>query len=517
MTATAEAAARPEKSRFLLNVLWGWTGVVVNIIIAIVLSPVIVRKLGVERYGVWVLLFSIMDYLRMLDFGFRAAVVNACARCRAREDWDGVNRAVSPAVLYFLIVGAGCLVVPIAFRDFAMRFFNIPAGLIPEARTLIVIIAVSIAMRLILSPLTATLEGFQRFDLVNRAYLFALVFRSVGSLTVLLMGYSLVEMGYVLLAGQVGENVITALGVRKVFPSLRLSLALVKAEALVSLFRYGRHSAAMGIANLISIQIPTTVLGYTRGPEEVAFFALPFRLLMYTAEMFAKVADVTSSVTAAYDETRKRDELWRLVIMTNRHCFTLFMPVAIFLMVFGTPLLRVYMTPEFADRSGPLVPILVVGFLFAIAGQYNASAVLIGQGKHAWYAYGIAVEVMITGVCLHVFTPRFGALAAAWILSLSLLAVRGVYLALVMCRVNDFHLGAYLSGIYAKALVTAMPAFAAAFAIRTFALPGRNWTELIAAGAAVCLLYFALAYFWVLEPGHRAQLQTRLAGQFGRA
>lgn len=510
MTAAAELATQPEKSRFLLNVLWGWAGVVVNIVIAFVLSPIIVRKLGVERYGVWVLLFSVMDYLRMLDFGFRAAVVNACARCNARADWEGVNRILSPAMLYFVVVGVGCLVIPIAFRDSAMGMFNIPPAHVAEARSLIGIIAVSIAMRLMLSPLTATLEGFQRFDIVNRAYLFALVFRSIGSLTVLLAGYGLVEMGYVLLAGQLGENAITLIGVRKVFPQLHLSPALVKGEALLSLFRYGRHSAAMGIANLISIQIPTTILGYSRGPAEVAFFALPFRLLMYTAEVFAKVADVTSSVTAAYDETRKRDELWRLVISTNRHCLALFVPLAVFLMVFGIPLLRVYMTPEFADRSGPLIPVLTVGFLFAVAGQYNASAVLIGQGKHAWYAYGIAVEVMITAACLLLFTPANGALAAAWIVTLSLLVVRGLYLAVVMCRVNGFHLPSYLRGIYGRALATAAPAFAVAFAIRAFVWPGRNWPELIAAGGVIALLYFTMAFFTVLEPDDRNRLVARV-------
>ena len=260
MSSAAEPTIRSGKTRFLLNVAWGWLGVAVNIVIGIVLSPIIIKKLGVERYGVWVLLFSTMDYLRMLDFGFRAAVVNGCARCRARADWDGVNRTIAPAMLYFLLIGGACCALAIGLRDVAINLFNIPAAMKTEARTLIIVIAVSVSLRLILSPLTATLEAFQRFDVVHRAYISALLFRSIGSLTVLLLGYGLVEMGYVLLIAQIGENLLNFIGVKRVFPGFRFSVDLVQMDAVVALFRYGRHSAAMGAANLISIQVPTTVL-----------------------------------------------------------------------------------------------------------------------------------------------------------------------------------------------------------------------------------------------------------------
>ncbi len=92
------------KKRFFVNVVWSWIGVAVNLVLGIVLSPIIVRRLGVERYGVWVLLFSTMDYLRLLDFGFRSAVINRCARHKARHEWAEVNQTIATAVLYFLLI-----------------------------------------------------------------------------------------------------------------------------------------------------------------------------------------------------------------------------------------------------------------------------------------------------------------------------------------------------------------------------------------------------------------------------
>jgi len=513
MAEAAAATPAAPRTTFLRNVVWGWLGVAVNIVIGVLLAPIIIRRLGVAQYGLWVLLFSMLDYLRMLDFGFRAAVVNGCARFRAREDWPGVHRTLSTALVYFVVTGVACCAVPIVFRDAAVALFNVPPELQADARTLIVIIAVSVGMRLILSPLTATLEAFQRFDLVNRAYISALVFRSVGSLAVLFAGYGLIEMAWIILIAQTGENVWNYLSVRRVVPGFRVAPALVRWDTMVALFRYGRHSAVMVIANMFSLQAPATVIGLLRGPADVGFFALPQRLLLYSAEALAKVSDVTSSVTAELDETRSRQRVWRLAVLTNRTCLALFLPVALFLWVYGTPLLRLWV-PAVAEQSGPLIDVMLVYFVFAVAGQYNAGAVLIGQAKHARFAWAIVGEVVLTVAALFVVVPAYGVLGAAWVVTLAILLMRGVYLAVLICRVNGFSIREYVQAIYARPLLTALPVAAVAFALYRL-VPGTSWAELILAGAVVAGLYYVLAFFIVLESEHRAAVLARL-GRFSR-
>lgn len=516
MTLTAQPAVPPTRPRFLHNVIWGWAGVVVNLIIGIVLAPIIVKKLGVEQYGVWVLLFSLLDYMRVLDFGFRAAVVNGCARCRARADWEGVNRTLVTASAYFIGLGLICVLIAVAARATLVQAANISAWLEPEAYRLVALIAAAVTVRLALSPLTAVLEAFERFDVINRAYIGALIFRSTGSLAVLFLGYGLVEMAWVVLTGQIGESLYTLWRVRRIVPGLNFSPALISRSTFTSLFRYGRYSAVIAAANLVSINAPVTVLGYFRTAAEVGFFALPFRLLMYSAEGLAKVSDVTASVTAGFDEAGDRQRVWRLAVQTNRHCFALFMPLAIFLVVYGTPLLHLWITPEFAENSGRLFPVMVLSFLFAIAGQYNAGAVLIGQSKHAVYAYGTVVEAVATIVFLLLFVPAHGIMGAAWVVTIAVLSVRGAYLAAALCWQNRFSLGRYLWAVYGAGLATAIPVAALAFALRGTVWPGSTWPHLILAGTAIAAVYFGIGFFSVLNAPHRHAILRRMQAATGR-
>ena len=505
------AAPTPSRaSRFLRNVIWSWTGVAVNIVLGLFLSPILIRKLGVTQYGVWVLLFSTMDYLRLLDFGLRAAVINRCARQQALRDWAGVNQTLSTAVAYFLSMSALCCAVAVAARGPAMAFFKIDPSLQADARLLIVVIAASISARLIFSPITAALEAFQRFDLINRAYIGNLTVRAIGSLALLLSGHGLVPLGWLVLGVAVGEDVWNFISLKRVFPALRLAPRRMRRDTFREMVGYGRHSAAMTVANMVELQAPSTVLGAMRGPAEVAFFALPWRLLMYTTEAFAKVGQITASVTAELDEVRDARGVWTMAVTTNRLCLTLFMPLAIFLSIFATPLLTAWVSPDVGQRSGAILPVLVVPFLFAIAGQFNSGSVLMGQARHKAYAWSIVLEVIVMLAALLLAAPRYGAYGVACVVSASITAVRGAFLAVVMCRTNRFGIGEYLHAIYTRPLAAAVPVAAAALALKATVLPGHNWFELLSAAATIAAIYFTLAFFVVLDDPTRRRVLGRI-------
>jgi O-antigen/teichoic acid export membrane protein len=511
-SASRENAPPTHKRRFLINVVWSWTGVAVNLLLGIFLSPILVRRLGVAQYGVWVLLFSTMDYLRLLDFGFRSAVINRSARHKALGEWTAVNETINTAILYFLLISLACGAAAVALRGPAMHVFNIAPSLQPDARRLVAIIAISISARLVFSPVAGALEGFQRFDLINRAYIGALTARAIGSLALLQSGYGLIALGYLVLVVQVAEDVWNFLSLKREFPALRFSPAFVRRQAFRGMFSYGKNSSVMAAANLVSIQAPATVLGYLSGPTQVAYFALPWRLVMYTTEAFAKVGQITASVTADLDARQDARNVCHIAIVTNRNCLALFMPVAIFLTLYAAPLFTVWVSPEMGRASAPLLPVLVVPFLLAGAGQFNSGAVLIGQGRHGLYAVGIVVEVICTIAALFLVVPSYGAFGAACVVAAALTLTRGAYLAIVMCRVNQLSMRSYLDAIYTRALLSGVPALALGAVLRYGVLPGQNWFELLAAAAAIAMTYFAIAFVVVIDPALRAQIVARVPG-----
>ena len=62
------------------------------------------RRLGAERYGIWVLVFSILDYFWFFDLGLNTAVTNFCARFLATREPEKINEVINTALFYFLLL-----------------------------------------------------------------------------------------------------------------------------------------------------------------------------------------------------------------------------------------------------------------------------------------------------------------------------------------------------------------------------------------------------------------------------
>src|ERR1017187_7632305 len=109
-------------ARFFAGVLWNWVGVALNIVIGLLISPYIIRKLGSERYGIWVLVFSLVEYLWFFDLGFNTSVTQFVAKYRARNEPEQINRVINTGLLYFCGVAIvfGLATVLVAWRGVAL-------------------------------------------------------------------------------------------------------------------------------------------------------------------------------------------------------------------------------------------------------------------------------------------------------------------------------------------------------------------------------------------------------------
>ncbi len=81
------------------NVLWSWLGVAVTIASGIFLSPYLIRKLGDEGYGVWVLVFGLIENYWLFDLGFRSATVKYSAHYRATGEVAKINEVINTLMI----------------------------------------------------------------------------------------------------------------------------------------------------------------------------------------------------------------------------------------------------------------------------------------------------------------------------------------------------------------------------------------------------------------------------------
>ena len=284
--------------RFLRNVLWNWMGTAVSMAAGLLLAPLLIRTLGVDGYGVWVLVFSLMEYYEVLDFGFRSAVVKYAAHYYTLNEPEQLNAVINTSLVYFSLIGSLVMLATIAAAPFVHRFFKVPPVYWSAFTALIIIVGASWSLGAVGHSFSACLEGCQRFDLSNRSWMVYNAVRVTGSATLCLLGYGLVPLGLMVVLSHVLMYVLNYFSFRSVVPGYRFRPRDASFSMFRQLVRYGSHTFMANSSLQIATQAPTTLIAHFLPPAFVGYYGLSARLIQSTVDVTERVGYISGSSSA---------------------------------------------------------------------------------------------------------------------------------------------------------------------------------------------------------------------------
>lgn len=511
----SDQTPRPrEATRFLFNVLWSWVAVAFGLIAGIFLSPYVIHRLGAERYGIWALAFSFVDYFALVDLGFKSAVVKYVAQYRVTRELGEMEALVSTGLAYFTGAGAVVLAASLLLSQYVSRLFNVLPSEEGALRFLTITVGAGCALTAVSGVFTAVMEAHGRFDITSRILMIYNGVRAVGTFAVVYVGLELRSMGICILVAQVTAFLLTYASIRRLLPGLRFSVGLAQLASFRRMFSYGSRTLVANISLIVLNQDAPLLISHFLSTTFVGYWSFPFRLIAYPVELVGRLGMVTGSKAAELTAHNRMDTIARMAIVVNRYCLLLFLIIPVYLSIFGFQLLKVWLTPSFAGFSAPLLPVLGFGLVVAIAAQYNSTSILYGLGKHSSLAISVLVEAILSVACLWYVIPRYGLLGAACVYSGLMSVSRGLCVPYMVAYHLRIGFSAYLLGIYARPVAIMTPIAAAAWLINRALQAPANWTVVIGGGLLMSAAYYAAVFFYGLMPEHRAVMLSSVGDVF---
>jgi O-antigen/teichoic acid export membrane protein len=497
---------------YLRNIAWSWLSVAAVLAVGFVFIPVLIRRLGTAQYGVWALAVSLVEYLWMIDLGFRPATVKFSAEFRARQQHDELKSLVNTSLAYSAIVGL--LIVAAAFlgAQFLARLFHIDHPAFPF---LIRAVAISWASGMVFNIFAATLEGFQRFDLTNRANIAASLIRNSVSVYLIGHGYGLREMGLALLGSQAISYAMLYVNCRRVYPELRLSPRFISWRMARKILHYARQIMPALIGSRLSQGAIPSIIAYFKPIQFVTYFTQSQRIMDYAADAISRVGLVSAPRASEWHAHGQNDEIVSLARTANRYCLTLWGLWASYLFVFGGSLCRVWINRDFGDQAAALLPLFLVGYTFWM-GQFISAAVLMGIARYSRYGIVLFVEAALGVILIAIIVPRFGLAAGVAALAAALATARCLILSWLFCAEFEISQFRYLTSIFVRPLLLIVTSAGALFLYKTFMFAGESWRQLILVALQFVPLYCVAAFFLVVKPEHRLWLVDRVRSRWTR-
>ncbi len=484
MTSTRAHARRTDATLVVTNVLWNAAASLFGSVIAFLLVPFLLHRLGEAVYGVWALIGSVFAYSVVFQLGLVSAVNRYIPVRLATGDVQGLRAVVSTCAAFLLGVGTVVLLLTLGLYAWLTQIFQIPTELAADSRLTVLVVGGCAAVTTVTSAASAVLSGYQRYDLMAGSRIAVTLARTGVLVWLVMQGHGLVTVALVYGLSELLVNAIYLGLCLRLLPERPFSAREIDGDLLREMLAYGFNTFNYILGALLLLKVGEVLIGIYRSAEEVAHYAIvTASVLTFTTviEAFcAALKPAASDLDASDDHVRLKE----LTLLSQKYSLFMILPSAAFLLVMGREFLLIW-----TQRDIPLLPtvlaIVVAGHAFRLA-QHSSFFVLVGKGEHRFF--GRLMVIMAVGTVglgwASLALLDWGLLGIAWASAIPLALGCGILLPRHVYKQLGIGWSESLRRVWLPTLASTVPGILLLVAWK-LTMPPRNWPELLLVVVAV--------------------------------
>lgn len=345
------------------NVVWNLAGAGLPLLLGAAAIPYLVRSIGIEAFGILTLIWTLIGYFSLFDFGLGRALTQLLSvRIAAGRLRDIPHLVTSGLLLTFVAGVVGGLVLATVSWPLAYGWLRVSPLLQDQTALSLLIAAAGIPLTTTTTGLRGVLEAYEDFKAVNliRMWLGAANF-ALPVLSVMLFGESLTYIVATLIAARIVALAAYWMRVNNMISS-KSHTGRTRARDVKRLVSFGAWMTVSNIISPLMVSADRFLIAAMVGAGAVAYYTVPFEVLV-------RVLVIPGALTAALfprlAATLKRNAESASVLY--RHSTRL---VSIALALICIPgvigsywVLSAWLGMDFASRSWLIASILSLGIL----------------------------------------------------------------------------------------------------------------------------------------------------------
>jgi len=490
----AKVAARvrsddtPLSSKVIRNAAFGGLRYAIVAPIPFVMTPLILRKIGVAGYGTWAVFLAINGLTSLTDLGLVGTLSKFVAEYHARRDFAGLARVLNSGLTLFLALAATistALFVSaplITFRIF--RGSNIATS---DLSVLFRLFAVVVAANVLILMFSSATTGIQRLDITNLIGAGNVFLSAFFSAILLISGMGLRGLVYGYMASSVLTIAAYLITVRKLLPQVRmnpLQFDIAEARHMFGFsFRLYVTQAAVTVHNqveklFLSLLVGVAAVGWYDIASDVAL-----KIRGAIGFVLSPVLPAASELDALGDDRRIRELYFR----THKSLALVGIPIVCYLVVISSRFVELWLGSGLRMVAYPLAILVTVGLVNLFTGPGFLIFAGSGQLKPGMDSalLGIVLNVVLSFGLIY----RYGFAGAVLGTSASLI-IASAYFVWVFHRETNYSFFRLLRESYVKPVACSIAVLLLILTVHP--VRDLSWLGLIVMGLIFGALYSAL-------------------------
>lgn len=333
----------------------------IQILTVLIYTPVMLHFLGKSEYGLYQLVYSVVSYLSVLNFGFGSSYM----RFYSIEKNNGGEVAIASLNGMFFLIFSFISVISIACGVVMLGNIRTILGNklneseYKNAQILMLFLVINLALSVINSVFNCIVMSQEMFLFQQILILLQNLLNPFLALPLLIMGYGsigMVSVTTLLTLGVLFSNVFYCryrLHTKFCFHNLRYSL--LKEMWIFTFFIFLNQ-----VIDQVNWSVDKYLLGRFKGTSSVAIYGIGGQINSLYLQISTSVSNVfIPTVNRIVADTDSNDELTELFIKVGRIQFMILIPVLFIFIIFGRLFIAFWVGNEFNESYFVAIMLLV--------------------------------------------------------------------------------------------------------------------------------------------------------------
>jgi O-antigen/teichoic acid export membrane protein len=387
-------------SQLRVNMLSGIITAVINAVVLAVAYPMCLYFLGYEKYGIWLILTTILTVAQLGDIGINQAVVKLVAEEYGRDDINAIQYYVTTALAMLCISGAVVLSAILIFKTQIIALFKLGDGNAEMVSWLLPYVGVLSVYVFTVHAFNSVLSGLGRMDLANYIQSAGKIL-GVGTAAVLLyIGWDLKSLLIASALSYVFIQIASYICIRRIANINFLNTVNFDAKRGIYILKFGVAVFGGSIIGMLLNPFNKLMISRHIGVAAITIYDMAYTGSMQIRTLFetglrALMPEI--SRIGVFMNMQTRNRISQLNRQAMKFIFFFSVPVYIVLMFFMPVLLRLWLGDRFMEILPGAFRIMMVAAFFTLVG-IPAYYTVMGLGKIRYF-----ITASIIGVGGNIF------------------------------------------------------------------------------------------------------------------
>jgi O-antigen/teichoic acid export membrane protein len=438
---SGRALDKTERTRLMLDGIVNNLSLVVSAAVGVLLVPVMLRGLGAESYGFWIIALSLPGMLGAIDLGLGIGVTMQVAAGTDAESQRRAARFVMAAGNAHMAMGFAVMAFICVIGLLPGNLFHLTAPGLHAMPLVFVAIGLSHVCERVTAFEGEVLWGLRRFDVTNSIAVAATLLEFGGIVAVIAAGKGLIFVAAWHAVVAAGGAVASYAAVTRLAPVYRMRPGRIEWDTIRPNVPFGLSTQLAEAARSLLWQTPPFIIGALLGSASVVPYHVGRRIPQMISMLYMRATGVFVPSLSAQARAESRAATREILEVGTRWTTIWTLPLCVVLWIVAPGLLQAWIGN---------VPPGTVEVLRLITAAVFAEAVAACSIQLLWARRAMRTIVAIPGavvmaslVITLILMPGMGVVAAGW----------GLCLPMALGAAAFVHVGSRTSGANTASLL----------------------------------------------------------------